>query len=443
MLDLQFYPSNPSLLAVALSTGSIALYRAESDPALKPAFSLRHIHTFTPFPCTTLTTSLRWHSTLPLLGVTLSTGGVHLLKLSPDRYPQPSCTKPLSPQPDSTPTPIPSLILDEPLVQTHHPFEAWTVTLGPPRRTDLDIQDPTTLACPAYTVYSGGDDAVLRATAINWHGDLTPPERIEHEPVKKVHESGVTAILPLHLGDDQTRPRREEVLLTGSYDNRVRIVGIDATSRKRMVLAEVDLGGGVWKLRYMRGEEMETRRTRDEAAAGGLGETEERHVLVLASCMHAGAAVLDVVRIEEAGDDDEANIAYSSGPGCSSSGGQVSFRWEIRVLARFEEHTSMCYAAETQPLHPKVMPRKTSSEEKQEKLTGVYRCVSTSFYDRLLGVWDFTAPEDEGGKEGSEAGDEATTTATTTTSGSVSLGTSEMPISSDKGPVTPTGGTAS
>jgi diphthamide biosynthesis protein 7 len=49
--------------------------------------------------------------------------------------------------------------------------------------------------------------------------------------------------------------------------------------------------------------------------------------------------------------------------------------WQFEVLARFEEHKSMNYGSDVQTL---IM------EGKESKM----KIVSTSFYDKLLCVWD-------------------------------------------------------
>lgn len=79
--------------------------------------------------------------------------------------------------------------------------------------------------------------------------------------------------------------------------------------------------------------------------------------MVLATCMHAGVRVLEIGAV---------------------NGGE----WYIKVLARFEEHESMCYASDV---------RGGRSGGK----VGGYTYVSTSFYDRRLCVWEM-----EGGWNG-------------------------------------------
>ena len=53
--------------------------------------------------------------------------------------------------------------------------------------------------------------------------------------------------------------------------------------------------------------------------------------------------------------------------------------WEFAVLAKFEEHKSMNYGSDVQPL---VGGSGVGGRERQRRVI-----VSTSFYDRLMCVW--------------------------------------------------------
>jgi len=167
------------------------------------------------------------------------------------------------------------------------------------------------------------------------------------------HEAGVTAILPLPLG---TEPG-SDILLTGSYDDNIRVFAVHdyrpGQSPNPKVLAEKNLGGGVWRLKFLDKE--------SEKVGGG-----ERIFTVLASCMHAGTRVLQIRGSKDA-------------------------EWVIEVVARFEEHKSMNYGSDVQPLR-----RKEWRGIQKEQEVGVDEAakdriiVSTSFYDRLLCVWKFS-----------------------------------------------------
>jgi len=84
---------------------------------------------------------------------------------------------------------------------------------------------------------------------------------------------------------------------------------------------------------------------------------EHKSYTLLASCMHAGSRI---VRLES--------------PGSSAEG--FSGEWAFSVLAKFEEHKSMNYGSDVQPV-----------QRGQEG--GQRTIVSTSFYDKLMCVWQF------------------------------------------------------
>lgn len=157
----------------------------------------------------------------------------------------------------------------------------------------------------------------------------------------KGHEAGVTAILqlpilngPEGLGD---------LLLTGSYDDFVRIYTTYDTRPGQKTtgkaLAELKIGGGVWRLKFL---------DQKEKDQGADGEIKFR---VLASCMHAGARILEVSK----GRDGE---------------------WRINILGSVTIHESMNYGSDVQPTE--------DLSPDTERL-----CVSTSFYDRLVCIWRF------------------------------------------------------
>ncbi|KAI5309882.1 hypothetical protein KEM55_002217 [Ascosphaera atra] len=154
----------------------------------------------------------------------------------------------------------------------------------------------------------------------------------------RLHTAGVTAILPLTRSTSGSGSPAE-VLLTGSYDECVRVYKSSHMPRERGVLAEECLGGGVWRLQLLSEQE-------DEKV---------KSYLVLASCMHAGTRVIQV------------NYSMDTDT------------WEINVLAQFTEHESMNYAS---GIH------KTASDVIGRAGKGRHLvCVSSSFYDKRLCVW--------------------------------------------------------
>ena len=102
----------------------------------------------------------------------------------------------------------------------HHTLEAWTLAFSGSNSTN---------------VLSGGDDCVLQSSSINDHN-----ERQLQWQDRKLHDAGVTAILPL----------TSELAVTGSYDDHIRLTHLPPSGR-RQVLAEANMGGGVWRLKTL------------------------------------------------------------------------------------------------------------------------------------------------------------------------------------------------
>ncbi|CAK1595804.1 unnamed protein product [Parnassius mnemosyne] len=96
-----------------------------------------------------------------------------------------------------------------------HGFEAW---IGAFNFWNMDI------------FYSGGDDCLFKSY------DIRVPDAVI---TNKSHEAGVTAI--------RSDVENEHRLLTGSYDEKVRLW--DARNLRKCI-TEVDVGGGVWRLKF-------------------------------------------------------------------------------------------------------------------------------------------------------------------------------------------------
>lgn len=208
-----------------------------------------------------------------------------------------------------------------------HSLEVWTVAWS-------------TLSCndESFILYSGGDDStVCKHIEVGLNSTLGKDgepliDEVPHSTScdVKAHGAGVTAVLPIATGISG-----EEVLLTGSYDEFLRILVPSGTGRRWKVLAEKRLDGGVWRLKLL--------------GADQSIEDEELKVKVLASCMHAGARVVEISRSKEQ-------------------------KWEVRILACFEEHESMNYASD-------------ASVEMSKNGLSSATYISTSFYDRKLCIW--------------------------------------------------------
>lgn len=145
-----------------------------------------------------------------------------------------------------------------------HGFEAWTCA--------FDRWSP-------HLLYSGGDDMLLLAH------DLRTEQRAW---TNRAHMAGVTCLL--------SHPRHEHHLLTGSYDEQLRL--FDTRSMKR-TLAEHNLGGGIWRLK----------------------PHPVRQDLILAACMYTNFSVVQLDAKEPA----------------------------LRLLGAYEEHKSICYGADWAP----------------------------------------------------------------------------------------------
>ena len=212
-----------------------------------------------------------------------------------------------------------------------HSLEAWAVAWSV-----KNWEAESSLAI----LYSGGDDSMLcRHSSFGRYLEAEGPMGDEaqhlHRPSlrdKTTHNAGVTAILPLLL----STPEDDDLLITGSYDEYVRILALPKFGGRAKVLAEKQLGGGVWRLKLL-----------DTISILRQGI----HLLVLASCMHAGARLLKITRSED----------WTC--------------WSINVIAKFEEHESMNYASDGR------------IESRDEFHSSGYTCVSTSFYDKKLCVW--------------------------------------------------------
>ncbi|KAK0255044.1 hypothetical protein B0A54_05868 [Friedmanniomyces endolithicus] len=314
ILDAKWSPHTTTthsgeLLAIATSTGSLAFYDLSTDRSSgAKGLTLRGSKQI----CepSVLVLSLAWHpSRADVVGVTLSDGRVCLCCCESGAWAAESTVR----------------------VTTvfEHGLEAWTLafTTG---WDDEDDDDDGQMG-----VLSGGDDLVLQLS--NWDGSAGSTPRWQD---RKIHQAGVTAILPLGHG----------LIVTGSYDDRIRLISAPSIGGRRQVLAELDLGGGVWRLVLLGGLPGQD----GVSFAHTASSDSTRGLLILASCMHAGTRIVKLSRSEQGEKD-----------------------WTFEVLARFGEHKSMNYGSDVQP-----------GEGRMKTI------VSTSFYDKLLCLWRF----DIGGK---------------------------------------------
>lgn len=316
LLDLRFYqdaPQHRNILAVVSSTGTLAMFKF--DPLADAGAPLQHLATSR---CEDLDDDVlflqcNWHPTASrVIGVTTSTGLARLLQLD-DEWKIAKSTD----------------------VDIHNSLEAWCIAFSPVDPASHATDQP-------ISVYCGGDDSVLRYTTCHWKSEETDPSPALDMPfnpitIKGQHDAGVTAILPLPLSTQD----HGRIVVTGSYDDHLRVFAIHDLDQsyglKRVrLLADANLGGGVWRLKVV-----------DIQTAG-----DSTRIRILASCMYAGARLVEIVT-DSSGQD----------PTCT-------------VLARFEEHKSMNYASDVLSSSP----------------DGRTRIVSTSFYDKLLCLWEYEPP---------------------------------------------------
>lgn len=291
ILDLLFDNSS-SKFCTANSTGSIAFYEIvleHNRPARIERISLCQL--WDP-SILVLSLSSQNQTGSQLLGVTLSNSEVAVCQVN-DEFT--TASFPLS-------------------IASHDGLEAWVTAFG---------------HADNHTLFSGGDDAVLQKIALpessradrhESHSEDTPPAAVSWKN-RKIHGAGVTSILTLS----------EHLLLTGSYDDHVRLIDI---SNRPVVLAETHLGGGVWRLIPM---EPINRMKDGECTTWTL----------LACCMHAGSRIIRVNTTDPAG---------------------------IEILARFEENESMNYGGDVQGI--------LDGNESDE-----HTIVSISFYDEMAFLW--------------------------------------------------------
>lgn len=292
ILDIHFLTHvTSSNFGVATSTGSIGIYELES---WQKSPKISHIKSIQYFSEDVLITAFSWHPEHFMVGMALSTGQV--------------CLGVIESGDDADP---PSH-----MDVARHDLEAWTLAFLP----------------DGSGILSGGDDSALRFAELADSSAASMPWMD-----KKIHGAGVTAILPVHMDIEGS------LVITGSYDDHIRLLKV-SISGKRQVLAESNLGGGVWRLKLL---DRKPKLPEHHGVAKWRSEPPPEDILLLVSCMHAGTRIVRLSRTETTG-------------------------WEIDVQAKFEEHKSMNYGSDSQ------------AELNNE---GQRTFVSTSFYDRLLCLW--------------------------------------------------------
>lgn len=340
---MHFSPHEPNFLCVATSTGTLSFYRLGENanafqlPTASSDLYLHHVGDCHLFSSTTLILSCAWHPTDPcIVGVTLSTGDVALCRM----------------RTETTPGFGSHDIATEILHLQRHCDQAWVSAFAP----------------SGNGIFSGGDDSVL------WYRNVpqdfptirdnqASTDTSEHTPTdqalewrdRKIHGAGVTAILPL----------TESTIMTGSFDDTIRVIKVSPNGRPQ-VQAELNLGGGVWRLKVI-----------EEGTLLEMSSEEATHRkvhrwILLASCMHAGVRLVEIRCHCEMHETDRTTESVAVHNGREEEG-----QWRIRVSAKFEEHESMNYGSDVKP---------------EVDDTRVRTFISTSFYDRKLCLWQYESP---------------------------------------------------
>ncbi|OQO29238.1 hypothetical protein B0A51_05452 [Rachicladosporium sp. CCFEE 5018] len=337
VLDIAWSPvanKDAPLLCVATSTGTLEFYNISFDVASPTPIQIaahRIAH------ADILVLDVVFRPTRPdIIGATLSNGDVVLCRSVP--CPDTS---------DEHHRPWGQKCEVRGLTIFRHSLEPWTLAFSD----------------DGQTVFSGGDDATVQCIEISdllqdknfWKPGHEADEAELPAPSwsdRRAHGAGVTALLP--IADAEGR----ELVVTGSYDDHIRLLSTTGKGR-REVLAELDLGGGVWRLELIKSSHERDEKTRGTGVSDGLAHT----YTILASCMHAGTRV--VVLSQKRSEIDTP-------------------QWEFQVQAQFTEHKSMNYGSAVQPLQPSLDP----GDSVVGPAAGEQTIVSTSFYDKLLCLWN-------------------------------------------------------
>ncbi|KAB8293322.1 hypothetical protein EYC80_007646 [Monilinia laxa] len=314
--DLHFCPTDLDYFAVSSSTGRISLFKITTDENTSP--NLEHVNTWKVFDDSVLITYFAWCPSKSTdgslsLAVTASTGVVQILKITGAIYGKIHGSD-LRLRKEEPPISLHSLKIpycgEEPQYAyccywAFHPFTSSETFHG---------------------LFSGGDDSKLRTCILR-----NPQSRSNHfdwnlQTSYSGHEAAVISILPLPSGDYNW------VLLTGSYDNKVRVIAMDwstgpvgpielAQEKPINVMADLDVGGGAYRLEFL------------QDYIGIPSADKDISFQVLASCMEVGAKILEVQRKDSI--------------------------WNVQVIAsinieipRFPNPTNksqLCYASAVQP----------------------------------------------------------------------------------------------
>ncbi|OAP58960.1 hypothetical protein AYL99_06257 [Fonsecaea erecta] len=330
-----------------------------------------------------------------------------------------------------------------------HELEAWTVAVVDFGAASLSAgaadetwSSSSSSSSNARVILSGGDDSALIASSISQtctathpagltstslsSDDTTPFNAMPLWKDRRSHTAGVVAILPLspvrlRAGYDADTRKDIVPVVTGSYDEFIRVFEIDTKTYRASFKTELRLDGGVWRLKVLDQYYSTTRRSEAGQDQGqGQGHAySHHHTLILASLMHAGAAIVRVTRAASAAA--AATMSGSSSPAAAGGGGGGD-TWTITPVTFFRgSHESMVYCCDArldshggggsssgggqyQQVRKQARGGRDeedgdeedadardggSSAQDAQKAPPVYTVVSTSFYDMKICTWKF------------------------------------------------------
>lgn len=272
------------MLAVATSTGILAFYRLQKQQEQQeqqqqpPKLVLSHVQHITDDD-TTLVLSLTWHPVRPgVLGLTLSDGRVCVCTSMGTSSGSGSGSG--STEEDDTAAGLWSQDAAVSLLQDvhEHELEAWMMNFTPERSNVLSGGDDMVLQCSHVADDDGDDDESEEEEEAEQEEDEVEDEQhvLQKKPNRKknktnllwqnrkLHHAGITAILPLS----------ETLIITGSYDDHIRLLQLPKLpgGTRPQLLAELNLGGGVWRLKLLTARGASSQWDEDDSSAAAAAE---------------------------------------------------------------------------------------------------------------------------------------------------------------------------
>ncbi|TGO34285.1 hypothetical protein BHYA_0204g00130 [Botrytis hyacinthi] len=378
--DLHFCPTDQDYFAVSSSTGRISLFKITTNEDTSP--NIEHVNTWKVFNDSVLITYFAWCPSTSTdgylsLAVTASTGVVQILNITGAIYGKIHGSD-LHMRKEEPPVSLHSLKIPYSGEEPQYAYCCYWAC------------HPYTSSENFHGIFSGGDDSKLRTCILG-----NPRNRDNHVDLNlqtsySGHDAAVISILPLPCGG------KRWVLLTGSYDNKVRVIVMEwshgpvtydqlAEETPIDVVADLDVGGGAYRLEFLHEYPRPTENEFETESSDDIS------FQVLASCMEVGAKILKVERKDSI--------------------------WSVKVLASINieipkwpnptNKSQLCYASAVQPgrrdgglvfLSSYFNKRRLSGTPKKVQPTITNEemiFVSTCFNKRQLGVYKFV----EGGND--------------------------------------------